>query len=159
MDMVGFGEDRVKVDVAATRAFYERMRLFNDCDWPGCRNFRRWAQNSPPVILDFLDGLGIGDLRHAGRITPVGASYERYLQTKTILYVGIYYVTGRRAAAGPGRFAAARRKLMLTEDFAVFLKEGPYYPPPRDFPPPVLGIGIEAQLPWLLDAENIYVFD
>ena len=152
------GNAVVDIDVEATRAFYSLVKPRNACDCAGCRNFRKWAENSPPAVGEFLREIGIDDLCYAS-VSPCGAGREKYAQDRRIFYTGFYHVVGRKIDGGEGRFAMAGGSTMLTEAFSVTLNEGPLLDAPVGLPGPILQIGFQALIPWLLDETNIYVYD
>lgn len=149
-----FGDYTVEVDVEKTREYYRREMPENDCECSGCRNFRKYAEVCPEEIKRAFAELGIDDINYILEIIPFDCAKEDYDRNGGNFYGGFYAVVGELIGGEPIDSQKSTRR--ITSGFGLFLHDSMYKP--DNFPDPAFNINIEAWIPWLIDAENEYVY-
>lgn len=148
-----FGEYTVEIDVSATREFYSREMDENDCVCRGCENFRKFAEVCPEEIKRAFAELGIDNIKQVAEIIPYDCSRADYEKNGGNHYGGFFPVVGKVIGAETINPNKSTRK--ITDKFEFFLCD--YCANFDYFPKPILQVEIEARIPWLIEAENIYV--
>lgn len=149
-----FGDFLADIDVDATRAFYQRHVLENDCQCTGCVNFRKYADVCDPRIREAFEAFGV-PMKCVLEIIPEYEEKRVAKQNGGNLYHGFFPVVGN--IIGDFRqedIIASQRK--ITDSFRFFLDDAVHLNF-ENFPRPVLQIDFSAYVPWLLECENDYV--
>lgn len=148
-----FGEYTVEIDVSATREYYSREMSENDCECSGCENFRKFAEMCPNEIKQAFSELGIDNIKQVAEIIPFDCEKADYEKSGGNLYGGFFPVVGK--VVGAETIIPDNSTRRITDKFEFYLG---FYSANLDyFPEPMLLIDIYARIPWLIEAENIYV--
>lgn len=160
-----FGQFEIDVDVDKTREFYRNAELISEgCECPGCRNYEKAVDFLPNEVTSFFDSLGV-DMKKAAEVWATMANPDG-----SVLYSGFYHLCGEllscennqaempmdKRRKGLSHWDVSRNySLTKNYDISVFDECGSLIE--EDFPLPVLEIEIDADIPWVLNEENIYV--
>ena len=145
-----FGNFCVDVDVARTKAFYNKSEktVLVDCGCINCRNYYNAISKVPDKVKEFFNALGIDPLK-----TPEATWWDT--DEKGIAYYSIYFhIAGTLVKSaeiyrsiGDGSFALIPENLYeIDKGFeAAFTSETAFLE--KDFPTPCIQLEIHAHLP------------
>ena len=153
-----FGNYTVDVDVEKTRQTYKRLPLITQgCDCDGCQNFEKAVDVLPKAVRAFFDDLGI-DLKKI---------VECYVNCKneddTLFYGGFCHVCGTLIQGESAwvnisethSYYNTDLTYCLDENFRISFQEECVLIE-EHFDAPILQIEFVANIPWVLDKENLY---
>ena len=159
------GDYRLRVDHAATKAWYEAQRP-DWCECAGCRNMKKTFETLPASVAGVLAALGV-DPMQPGETADYGG--KRLADgTSTIFCSAWYHLCGElmqgsmmRPVTAPDGTVLEHRdgygeQWEITDGWSLtFKKECDL--PAEDFPRPCFQMELWCTLPWLLDEPNTYV--
>lgn len=148
---------KLDIDIDRTRCFYETVDDSLGFDCAGCRNFRIAYPLIPDAVQGFFRQLGV-DIGKPAEMTAY-VSHDGNLT----LYDGFYHICGS-ILKSPKLFIQIDEKhsqldenatIKLTPDhFAYFTSECALVE--KEFPTPVIQMGIHGNIPWVLEESNPY---
>lgn len=158
-----FGQFEIDVDIDRTREFYKNAGFFN-CDCQGCRNYAKAVNSLPEEVLQFFDSLGV-DMKKAAEVWAIVANPDG-----SVLYNNFYHLCGKLLGGESAWVQTPVEKPDMemyhwdnTKTFSVSNGFNVSFHTDAvcvedDFPEPILQMEISANIPWVLDEENSYVY-
>ena len=159
-----FGQFTIDVDVDKTREFYTSAEHISEgCECPGCRNYEKAVDFLSAEIPTFFDSLGV-DMKKAAEVWAIMANSDG-----SVYYTGFYHLCGKLLSCENNQVEKstnekrrgfsqweASRNYSLTEDYNITFFDECGSLIEKDFPLPIFEIEVEANIPWVLNEENIY---
>lgn len=146
-----YGNYILDVDAAATSAFYARHADTEDCDCPGCRNYRAWTASVDCTLREALVPLGL-------RPEQVAEIYVNCRNDDgTLFYGGFFHICGKILQSGivwteiteRSRTMGAESFVELVPGFDIYFEEEVHLLE-KDFPTPVIQMEFYTNIPWVL---------
>ena len=148
-----FNQMIVDVDVKATREYYKRTDMINNCSCSGCRNYREHMKQCNEKIKDFFSRIGIDNMNYITEIIPLDVFRDEYEKEQCIAYTGFYHVVGRIIEK---KTKYEQEWIKIDTNFAAIVHDDIDLLP-DGFPKPYLQVDISAYIPWVLDEQNEYI--
>lgn len=145
-----FGNYKLDVDVAATRAFYQSENACTpgqSCGCEYCQNYDKAILKAGKKVLAFLEGLGI-DPQKPGEVYGLDVD-SKLEENGTYFYGGWYHVVGTLLEdCSEGVCYQPDPDF----DFTLWVTDDPVKMGwvEKDFPRPILELSVITHLPWLL---------
>lgn len=152
--LMRFGEHLVDIQIEETRRYYQAKMPENDCECPGCENFRRFADACDSRIPQAFAALGVENMRQIYEIIPYHAERAQDDAMGGNPYGGFFPVVDTIVSESAVNPENSTRR--VTDSFALRLSDHISLMP-EDFPSPMVQIEMWATLPWLLPCENPYL--
>lgn len=134
----------LKIDVEKTKEYYDSITVEDGCDCDYCKNYIKACETFSKEVTDFYTMLGIEPRKE-------GEFMEFETDTDKHLYMGFYHLVGeivKRPNKGADKWDDANIikignvKFTFTDKLDLV---------PDNFPKPVIQLGFEVMLPWLLE--------
>ncbi len=153
-----FGQYKVDIDVEKTKQFYGGAQsVSSQCSCDNCHNFEKAVDGFSPTVKEVFFNIGV-DMKKVCECYVMDDNYD----TATSLYGGFYHVCGtlvegesvwkktgdntahlndeKMFSVEPGFKISFWEEINLLED---------------DFPLPVIELEFMAEIPWVLEKENV----
>lgn len=155
-----FGEYEIDVDIQKTRSFYENAKFISEeCSCDGCQNFEKAVDVLPQSVKVFFSDLGIN-------MKKICECYVNVVnEDESLLYGGFCHICGT-LLSGNGAWVKIDKNTAYWKKDSTFSVSQNFHISfqdnisllEKDFPLPVIQLEISANIPWVLEKENPYLY-
>lgn len=160
MSFFELGQYKVDIDVDRTRDFYEQASVISEgCTCAGCLNFESAVNTLPLEVRDFFTKIGV-DLQKACEVYVNCGNDDGTLSYGGFLHICGTLCEGESAWIKKSETLSYLNEEMMfrvTDSFRISVQES-CSRLEDDFPEPALQVEISADIPWVLEENNPYLF-